>query len=122
MPGEDEAYRLATNIIGYLYSGRKQVPAEKWKHPIVYHAAKHVGFYELNHSPEAKSKPAFTREYKQLIKKWLSGERYFIPEPVEKKLSPPATVTQQELLRAREDLRKFLGREPIWNPCKAEQG
>lgn len=48
-------------------------------HPLVWHAAKAVGTYELRNHAEANTRPRFLREYDQMVKRYASGERFDLP-------------------------------------------
>lgn len=67
LPTVNEAYRDATH--------------SRWtRHAVVYEAARRVGTFELRTVAEAKSRPAFEREYAEVCAEWMAGARFEAPK------------------------------------------
>lgn len=69
---EIEAYREAVK-------GAGAITQHPWSHPVVYHAAKHVGFWSLLHWPESKTFPRFRDAYFAAVEQFMQGEAMPLP-------------------------------------------
>lgn len=72
LPSALEAYKEAAQA-------KSPVTNNKFTHPIVYHAGRHTGWFDLRNFEEYKMFPKFKEEYSKLVQKILSGEE--ISEP-----------------------------------------
>ena len=73
LPSALEAYREAAQAT-------TPVTNYKFTHPIVYHAGRLTGWFELRNFEEYKVFPMFNIEYEKLVQKILNGESIAEPE------------------------------------------
>jgi len=77
----------------YIEACNKPSPKEKqkWSHPIVYHAGRSCGWFELRHTPEKDMFPVFRNNYDDLLKRFLAGESLEIelPKAIPDKIESP---------------------------------
>ena len=52
-----------------------------WSHPVVYHAAKDVGLFNLRTQSEKQTKPQFERAYEIFRRRLMAGEQLDVPVP-----------------------------------------
>ena len=52
-----------------------------WSHPVVYHAGKTVGWYDLSSKPRSSTFPLFKSVYTSLCKRVMKGEAFDLPKP-----------------------------------------
>jgi hypothetical protein len=81
VPSAEKAYRKACEI-AHPNADRSDV------HPVVYHAACEVGFYELSHLSEDKTRRLFERAYEITARMFAAGEPLRdIPKALPEKVS-----------------------------------
>lgn len=62
-----------------------------WSHPLIFHAVKNIGEFNFKRWPATRTRKAFEKEYKQLIKLWIAGERFFLPKENTQPEAKPAS-------------------------------
>lgn len=75
------AYGLVDTRTAYLEASQCRInPLEfNWTHPAVYHAAAATGWYSLKSDEEAKTWPAFEKNYNEQVEKIVQGQTLVIP-------------------------------------------
>lgn len=106
LPTVDQAYRDAAHL--------------RWsRHPVVYETARRVGVHEVR--TEARSRPAFEREFAEVCGEWMAGKRFESPrrDPSEQlPMHRKRKLTAEEARARIEDLRRAIG--PIPAPPHAD--
>lgn len=74
LPDAYSAYKEAANAAHC-------VNEHQWSHPVVYHTAKKIGFYDLKQKPENQTKPLFEHIYQTLCRRVKNGEKLDDPVP-----------------------------------------
>lgn len=94
----------------YVEACRAGTPksAQRWSHPIVYHAGSASDWYVLANSPESQAFPVFKRNYELLLERVLNGEALDVPLPK----ALPAEI-HQPLSREERKLRMKQLREEL---------
>lgn len=76
-----------------------------WSHPVVYHAAKDIGLYNLRTQPEKQTKPQFERAYDVFRHRFMAGETLdvpilkVLPESINRKSSPEVAARYLKSIR-----------------------
>ena len=99
----DDAYRHASIEIGKHSSDRK------WNDELVYQTAVEVGFFEIRNSTEAKIYGRFKKTYLSLFKRYLSGERFAIPENRQIELQESEPLSKEENHSRMQKLKAEMG-------------
>ena len=86
----DDAYRHASRESGKHRNNRE------WHDTLVYKAASEVGIMELASEPRNKIINRFESAYRELFKRYLTGERFSFPKShrIEKKESEPLSKSE----------------------------
>jgi len=74
-----------------------------WSHDIIYHAVCNTGLWRIKSSPEKDVFPVFEAEYDALLKRFVDGETFSIPDKLE--IEDKTTLT--ELVNAQVLAEKF---------------
>jgi hypothetical protein len=82
--------------------------AQRWSHPIVYHAGAACDWFFLANTPEAQAFPLFKRNYELLLERLLNGEQLDVPlqKALPEEINQPLTAAERKarMQQLRDDL------------------
>src|SRR5690606_37304259 len=73
--------------------------AQRWSHPIVYHAGRESDWFLLANSPESVAFPVYKRNYELLIERLLNGDALdvAVPKGLPEEIGTPLTLEERKL-------------------------
>lgn len=81
----------------------------RWRHPVVYEAARRVGIYELRTRAERDMLPKWREHFGSVCAAWMAGERYTMPEALRITRQKSVPSTPESAATHIAELRRTLG-------------